>query len=133
MPPVFLFPISSMFNVNRVTLLGHATRDAEVRATKAGHPVAHVGLATNRSWKDAAGKLQEEVEFHNLVCFNPLADFAGKTVSKGAPLYVEGHLHTSKWEKDGKKASRTEIYVDRLVLLSARKGAAIAAEVAAAA
>ncbi len=116
-----------MFNVNRVTLLGHATRDPEVRATKTGIPVANLGLATNRSWKDADGGQKEETEFHNLVCFNTLADFSGKRVAKGTPLYVEGRLHTSKWEKDGKPHSRTEILVNRLVLLSSRKNGKVEA------
>ena len=118
-----------MFNVNRVTLLGNATHDPEIHATKAGKSLAVLGLATNRMWKDASGKLQKEPEFHRLVCFGPLAEFSGKSVAKGAPLYVEGRLHTSTWEaKDGKDAHRTEIVVDRLVLLSARKGNVDAAE-----
>ncbi len=116
-----------MFNVNRVTLLGNATRDAEVRATKTGQQVTALGLATTRAWKDAKGEMQREPEFHSLVCFGSLADFAGKRIAKGTPLYVEGHLHTNKWEKDGKPHSRTEILVDRLVLLSSKKGAAVAA------
>lgn len=111
-----------MFNVNRVTLLGNATRDAETKATKTGKTLAVLGLATNRRWKDTQGELQSEPEFHRLVCFGTLADFSTQRVKKGAPLYVEGRLHTNKWEtKEGVDASRTEIIVDRIVLLSSRK------------
>lgn len=111
-----------MFNVNRVTLLGNATRDAETKATKAGKMLAVLGLATNRRWKDQQGELKSEPEFHRLICFGPLADFSTQRVKKGAPLYVEGRLHTGKWKTDdGKEASHTDIVVDRLVLLSARK------------
>lgn len=119
-----------MFNVNRVTLLGNVTHDPDVRATKAGCPVSTIGFATNRAWRDAEGTLQREPEFHRLVCFGPLAEFADKRVKKGVPLYVEGRLHTSRWEsKKGGNASRTEIMVDRLVLLaSRRKGIVEAAE-----
>ena len=40
-------------------------------------------------------------------------------------LYAEGRLHTSKWEKaKGQTQSRTEIIVDRLVLLSPKKESA---------
>lgn len=116
------FPLFFMFNVNRVTLLGNVTRDPDVRATKTGRPVSSVGFATNRAWRDQEGKLQSEPEFHNLVCFGPLAEFADKRVKKGVPLYVEGRLHTSRWEsKKGGTASRTEVLVDRLVLLSSKK------------
>ncbi|MDO8468290.1 MAG: single-stranded DNA-binding protein [Candidatus Peribacter sp.] len=111
-----------MFNVNRVTLLGNVTRDPEVRATKTGVAVSSIGFATNRAWRDTEGKLEREPEYHSLVCFGPLAEFAGKRVKKGVPLYVEGRLHTSHFEtKKGTPASRTEILVDRFVLLSSKK------------
>ncbi|MDD5751435.1 MAG: single-stranded DNA-binding protein [Candidatus Peribacteraceae bacterium] len=108
--------------MNRVTLLGNVTHDPDVRATKAGRTVLNVGLATNRAWRDTEGALQREPEFHRLVCFGPLAEFADKRVKKGAPLYVEGRIHTSRFEdKKGAQQSRTEVVVDRLVLLSSRK------------
>ncbi|MDD5623481.1 MAG: single-stranded DNA-binding protein [Candidatus Peribacteraceae bacterium] len=119
-----------MFNVNRVTLLGNATRDPDALATKAGKPLSIIGLATNHSWKDAKGERKSEPEFHKLVCWGALASFAADRIRKGVPLYVEGRLHTGHWEdKDGDEQSRTEIIVDRLVLLSSKKaGEADAAE-----
>ncbi|MDD5103704.1 MAG: single-stranded DNA-binding protein [Candidatus Peribacteraceae bacterium] len=117
-----------MFNVNRVTLLGNVTHDPDIRATKAGQPVSSIGFATNRAWRDQEGTLQREPEFHRLVCFGPLAEFSEKRVKKGVPLYVEGRLHTSRFEdKKGAKQSRTEIMVDRLVLLSSKKQGAVEA------
>ena len=111
-----------MFNVNRVTLLGNVTRDPEPHATKTGTPLSTIGFATNRSWKDAQGEIKKEAEFHRLICWSTLAEFVGKTVKKGQPLYVEGRIHTNKWKSpEGKDESRTEIIVERLVLLSARK------------
>jgi single-strand DNA-binding protein len=119
-----------MFNVNRVTLLGNVTHDPEAHTTKSGRPLATLSIATNRSWKDAAGEYKKEAEFHRLVCFGQLADFSADRVKKGAPLYVEGRLHTGRWENaEGEDRSRTEIVVDRLVLLSQRpKGEVEAAE-----
>ncbi|MEK7218967.1 MAG: single-stranded DNA-binding protein [Patescibacteria group bacterium] len=112
-----------MFNVNRVTLLGNATRDPEVHATKAGREISVIGLATSRVWKDAKGERKSEPEYHRLVCFGALGALAQKRVRKGAPLYAEGRLHTSRWENpQGETMSRTEVVVDRLVLLSATKG-----------
>jgi single-strand DNA-binding protein len=117
-----------MFNVNRVTLLGNVTRDPDIRATKSGRTVLNLGLATNRAWRNSEGTLQREPEFHRLVCFGPLAEFSEKRVKKGAPLYVEGRLHTSRYEdKKGAQQSRTEVVVDRLVLLSSRKKGAVEA------
>lgn len=116
-----LLPIS-MMTVNRVTLLGNVTHDPEPHATKAGKPLCTIGFATDHARKDAGGTLQKEPEYHRLVCFGTLADFSTGRVKKGAPLYVEGRLHTSTWEgKKGDEMSRTEIIVDRLILLSSAK------------
>lgn len=121
-----------MFNVNRVTLLGNATRDAEARVTKTDTAVTSIGMATSRPVKDADGKVTTEPDFHRLVCFGSLAEFSLKSVSKGTPLYIEGRLHTSSYKnRKGEQTSRTEVIVDRLVLLSSKKGKTSAEEVAA--
>ena len=118
----FFLPIS-MFNVNRVTLLGHVTRDADARSTKTGLAVTNIGLATNYRSKDAEGKVVEEPEFHSLVCFGQLAEFSAKTALKGTPLYIEGRLHTGRFkDKKGVETSKTEVIVDKFVLLSSKQG-----------
>ncbi len=48
-----------MRGVNRVILVGNATRDAELRRTSTGKPVAHLRLATNRTVGGTADELQE--------------------------------------------------------------------------
>ncbi len=117
-----------MFSVNRVTLLGHVTRDPEAKATKTGTAITNLGFATNHRYKDSKGEWVEEPDYHNLVCFGPLAEFSAKTVIKGAPLYVEGRIHTSRYKnREGKDSSRTEIIIDKLVLLS-KKGEAASAD-----
>lgn len=117
-----------MKSVNRVTLLGNVCRDPELKATAAGQSVCTFGLATNRTWKDAAGNPQSLAEYHNLVCWAGLAEFANQTVKKGKPLYVEGYLKTRSWESEsGAKVFRTEIVVENLVLLGAKDTPAEAA------
>ncbi len=110
-----------MFHVNRVTLLGNVTHDPETHATKAGQRRTAFGLATVRNWTDEAGNKHPEPDYHRLVCFGKLAEFTADRVKKGTPLYVEGRLHTDRWEtKAGEARTATEVIVDRLVLLSRR-------------
>jgi len=110
-----------MFHVNRVTLLGNATRDSETHKTKAGQRLTVIGLATVRNWTDEAGTRHCEPDYHRLVCFGKLAEFTADRVKKGTPLYVEGRLHTRHFESNtGEARTATEIIVDRLVLLSRR-------------
>jgi single-strand DNA-binding protein len=109
--------------VNRVILVGNLTGDPEVRATPKGVYVAKMGLATNTySGKDEAGNRREQTEFHNLVAFGKLAEFAGEYLRKGRLLYAEGRLQTSSWEDTatGAKKSRTEVVVETITFLGAK-------------
>ena len=58
-----------MRGVNKVILVGNATRDAELRHTSTGKPVSSIHLATNRVVKGA-----EETQFQTVVCWDTLAE-----------------------------------------------------------
>ena len=110
-----------MKSVNKVILIGNVTRDAELREIAGGNHVCSFGLVTNRVWKDANGDKQSLPEYHSVVCWGGLADFAGHYVRKGKPLYVEGYLKTHSWETpEGIRKDRTEINMENIVLLGAR-------------
>lgn len=118
-----------MKSLNRVTLIGNVTRDPELKAVPSGQSVCNFGLATNRVWKDAAGKKQSLAEFHNIVAWSGLAEFCKQYVGKGDPLCVEGYLKTRSWEDDAKvKQYRTEIVVDDVILLAPRPEGEVAQE-----
>jgi len=100
--------------VNKVILIGNLTADPEVKATPKGTYVAKLRLATNTySGKDEAGNRKEETEYHNLVAFGKLAEFAGQYLHKGRAVYAEGRLRTSSWEDTaGQKRKRTEVVLE---------------------
>jgi len=103
--------------VNKVILVGNLTGDPEVRATPNGMYVAKMGLATHSyARKDESGNRKEQTEFHNLVAFGKLAEFAGEYLRKGRLLYAEGRLQTSSWEDtaSGVKKYRTEVILDEI-------------------
>ena len=108
--------------VNKVILIGNLTADPDVKATPKGTYVAKIGLATHSySGKDEVGNAKEQTEFHSLVAFGKLAEFAGHHLHKGRAVFVEGHLHTSSWEDTaGQKRKRTEVVVDELKFVGAR-------------
>ncbi len=113
-----------MKSVNKVMLLGNVTRDPELKATANGQSVCTFGLATNRVWKDQGGEKQSLAEYHNLVAWGGLADFAAQNVKKGKPLFIEGYLKTRSWDSaEGAKIFRTEIVIENLVLIGPREGA----------
>jgi single-strand DNA-binding protein len=101
-----------------VQLLGNIGRDVEVRFTADGSAVANISLATTRKFKDASGALQEDTEWHKVVCFGRLAEVAGEYAKKGRQIFVEGRLRTRKWQdKDGQDRYSTEIVAEDLQLL----------------
>ena len=111
-----------MRGVNKVILIGNATRDAELRHTRSGKPVAHVRLATNRMVRTASGERQEESQFHSVVCWDSLAETTSRYVKKGDPLYVEGRLAYRQYtDADGQTRGAVEIVASDVQFLSGRK------------
>ena len=99
--------------LNLVTLFGNLGADPELKFTDKG-AVLKMRLATSRTYIDKEDKKQEETEWHSLTMFGRRAEGVAKHLHKGSKLVIRGHLHTSSWEKDGQKRSRTEVIVDDL-------------------
>src|SRR2546430_15512413 len=97
--------------VNKVILVGNLTADPDVKATPKGTYVANIRLATHSYLgKDDDGKAKEETEYHRLVAFGKLAEFAGQYLQKGRAVYAEGRLRTSSWQDTaGQKGFRTGV------------------------
>jgi len=108
-----------MNSLNKVQLIGNVTADPEVKVVNEDRTVAKFSIATNRSWKNAAGEKQEEVDFHNVVIWWKLAEIVKQYVTKGKKLYVEGRLQNHSWtDENGVKKYRTEIIADSMIMLS---------------
>jgi single-strand DNA-binding protein len=112
-----------MGSVNKVILVGNLGRDAELRYTPGGSPVATINLATTEIWNDKAGQRQEKTEWHRVVLWGKTAESLNEYLTKGKQIYVEGRLQTRQWDdKDGNKRYTTEIRGDRIVLLGGGGG-----------
>jgi len=60
-------------SVNIAIIIGNLTKDPEMRYTPGGHAVTSFTVATNRNWV-SEGQEKEDVEFHNVVAWNKLAE-----------------------------------------------------------
>ncbi|MBU2213249.1 single-stranded DNA-binding protein [Patescibacteria group bacterium] len=112
--------------VNRADIIGHITRDPELRTTTNGKQVLSIGVATNERWKDkSSGETKERAEFHNVVIWGELAEEISKTVHKGQRLFVSGRVQTRSWEtQQGSKRTTTEIVAENVSLLGVANPAA---------
>jgi single-strand DNA-binding protein len=112
--------------VNKVILVGNLGNDPETRFFPDGGAVTNVSIATSESWKDKqTGQMQERTEWHRLVFRDRgnrrLGQIAGEYLKKGSKVYVEGSLHTRKWQdKDGQDRYVTEIVVNEMQMLDSR-------------
>ena len=99
-----------MRGINKVILLGRATRDTELRSTGSGTPVSNIRLATHRVTRSKNGELRESTQYHTVICWDRLAEQTGKHVTKGRLIYVEGRLEGRSFtDKDGKEREVTEV------------------------
>jgi single-strand DNA-binding protein len=112
-----------MGSVNKAILVGNLGRDAEMRFTAGGTPVATVSLATTEKWKDRDGQMKEDTQWHRIVIWGKTAESLHEYLTKGKQIYVEGRIQTREWtDKEGKPARTTEIRADRIVLLGGGGG-----------
>ncbi len=111
--------------INKVILIGNLGRDPETRYSQDQRPVTNFSVATSESWRDRnTNEQHEQTEWHNVVCFQRLAEIAGEYLRKGSKVYIEGRLQTRSWEgQDGQKRYRTEVIARDMQMLDSRGAA----------
>ncbi|MDM0108447.1 single-stranded DNA-binding protein [Variovorax sp. J22R24] len=104
--------------MNRVQLIGRLGRDPEGGHSGKGS-YATFSLATNEYWTDrGSGELVEHTEWHQLICYDRLAEIAREFLTKGSEVYVEGRQRTTHWtDKDGTEQRGLEIRIDEMKML----------------
>lgn len=110
--------MSTARSLNKVMLVGNLTRNPSLRDTNNGATVCTFGVATNSTWKDSSGNVQERTEFHNVVAWNKLGEICAQILSTGMLVYIEGELRTRTWDdNNGVRHYRTEIKIGDMKLL----------------
>ena len=109
-------------SVNRVILVGNIGADPAVRETSRGTPVAHVSLATNRTFEQD-GQEQQRTEWHRLTFWGGAAETVERYLRKGARLYVEGRIEYGSYERDEVTIPTVDVVVQDFVFLDPRETA----------
>ena len=102
-----------MASFNRVILIGNITRDVEVKYIQSGTAVTELGLAVNDKRKQG-DEWGDETTFVDVTLWGRTAEVAGKYLSKGSPVFIEGRLKLDTWEKDGQKRSKLRVVGERM-------------------
>ena len=102
--------------MNQLTIIGFTGNDAEAHYTPSGTIVTTLSVATKESWKDADGQRQSRTEWHRVVTFGKLAEYA-RTLAKGSHLMVQGAVRSREYQRDGVKHRVFELRADTIAKL----------------
>ena len=107
-------------SLNKVMLIGNVGREPEVRDLSDNTRVARFSLATTEKFRSKkTGELVEQTEWHNIVCWQSLANLAADYIKKGSKLYIEGRIKSDTWmdKTTQEKRESIEILATSIILL----------------
>ncbi len=109
-----------MPNYNKVILMGHLTRDPELRHSQGGTAFCKFSIAVNSTY-GTGDKRVEEVCFLECTTFGKQGEYLAEA-GKGEPVFVEGRLKLEQWDdKDtGAKRSKIVVIAERVQKLGAK-------------
>src|SRR3954471_7128270 len=98
-------------------LIGRLGQDPNMRITSAGQTVTRLSLATDRPSRPG----ETGTDWHQIVCWDQLAEFAGQHLTKGRLVFVAGRISYRTWEgRDGQRRRSAEIVATEIILLDRR-------------
>ena len=105
-----------MTDLNRVTLIGHLTRDAELRSLTSGQAVCKFSIAVNHSRRNGE-QFENVANFFDVVVWGKQAETLHQYLVKGKAIAVDGELRQDRWQQDGQNRSKVEIVANHVQLL----------------
>ena len=95
---------------NQVTLTGNLTDDPELRFTPNGVAVANFRLAVDQRIWDTDGWKDGEPSYFRVNVWRDQAEYASRSLRKGARAVVVGRLKSRSWETpEGQRRSAVEV------------------------
>jgi len=106
--------------MNRVILIGHLTKDPELRYTPSGVAVTQFTLAVDRPFTNSSG--EREADFIPIVVWRQLAETCANYLRKGRLAAVEGRMQVRHYDnEEGRRVYVTEVVAENLRFLSRAK------------
>ena len=98
--------------MNNISIVGRVGRDPELKWTKDQKPVVTFSVATDHGKDDF-----KKTTWHNVVCFDSLAENVAQSIVKGSRVIVAGRLDISDYEdKEGTKKKKVELVASAIGL-----------------
>lgn len=95
--------------LNTITIMGHLTRNPELRYTQSNTPVASFTLAVDRDFSE------KQTDFIDCVAWRGTGEFVDRYFSKGSVAIVSGRLQIRSWIDDnGNKRRNAEVVAEHV-------------------
>jgi single-strand DNA-binding protein len=106
------------YSINKVTLLGNATKAPELKYTPNGNAVCTFNMATNRGVKKGE-EWTDVPTFHRIVVWAKQAEYAAKNISKGTKVIVEGRIENRTYQdKDNVTKNISEVVAENVIVFN---------------
>jgi len=95
----------------KVIIMGHLTRDPEVRFTQGGMGICNFALAVNERFKGSDGEWQDRATFVEVTMFGKRGEAFAKFHRNGSAAFIEGKLRLDQWDDKQTGAKRSKLFV----------------------
>ena len=107
--------------LNQILLIGNAGRDAELRYTQSGTPVANFSIAVSRRYQ-VREETREETEWFNVSAWERQAEFVAERIKRGSRVFVDGRLKTREYTAgNGETRVSLDVNANRVIALTPRQ------------
>ena len=110
-------------SVNKILIAGNAGKEPEIRMFGDRKKATFSVATSSKGYTTKDGRaIPEQVEWHNIVCWNGLANYAEKTIRKGSFVFIEGKVHYSRFtDQAGNSRDITEIVAENIYPMDRRR------------
>lgn len=104
--------------MNRITIIGNLTKDADSRITQSGHNVTSFTVAVNRRHREGQ---QDQADFFRVTTWDKLAEIC-KPLTKGKKVAVVGAVSVSTYQaQDGSTRASLDVMANEVEFLSPKE------------
>lgn len=108
---------------NKIIIVGYLGREPEVRYLQDATPVCNFSVATTERKKDKSGEYHDQTLWFKVTLWRKLAELAGRYLSKGSQVYIEGRLSQTEYQdRDGVTRTSLEVNATDMKFLGSKNG-----------
>jgi len=107
--------------MHKITIVGNAGSDGEMKITPSGESVTNFNLASNRRYTTVSGEKRDETMWFRVSTWGKLAEICNEHLIKGQLVYVEGRIRVASYtDRQGELKYSLEVTANEVNFLGAK-------------